>query len=267
MPHAIWRGAISFGLVTVPVTIFSAEESSSQLSFHMLDSRDLAPVKQRRINSNTGETIAWNDVVKGYEVEEGRWVVITEDDFRAANVEATQTIDVLAAVCADEIDPAYFSKPYFLEPSKQGRKAYALLRETLARAKRVALCNVVIRTRQHLAALVPNGDMLTLELLRYPHELRSPAELDLPSSNLADSGVTDAELEMAEQLLRTIETPFEPEKYRDTYRDDLLKLIEKKAAGGEIAVPPEPAASDETGEVVDIMELLKSSLEQARKQA
>jgi DNA end-binding protein Ku len=268
MPHAIWNGSISFGLVTIPVTIFPAEDSSAHLSFHMLDKHDLAPVKQRRINSNTGEEIAWNDVVKGYELESGEWVVVTEDDFRAANVEATQTIDVLAAVCADEIDAVYLDKPYYLQPSKAGRKAYALLRESLARAERVALCNVVIRTREHLAALVPQGEMLLLELLRYPHELRDASGLDLPSEDLAAEGVTDAELDMAEQLINTIEAEFAPEEYRDTYRDDLLALIEKKAAGGEIAVPPEqPVESAGDGEVVDIMSLLKKSLEDARKQA
>ena len=267
MPHAIWNGSISFGLVTIPVTIFPAEDSSASLSFHMLDKHDLAPVKQKRVNANTGEEIVWNDVVKGYELESGEWVVVTDDDFRAANVEATQTIDVLAAVCADEIDAVYLDKPYFLQPSKAGRKAYALLRESLARAKRVALCTVVIRTRAHLAALIPQGEMLLLELLRYPHELRDGAGIEVPSADLASEGVTDAELEMAEQLIDTIKADFSPEEYRDTYRDDLLALIEKKAAGGEIAVPPEqPPASDE-GEVIDIMALLKKSLEDARKQA
>ena len=268
MPHAIWNGSISFGLVTIPVTIFPAEDSSAHLSFHMLDKHDLAPVKQKRVNSNTGEEIAWNDVVKGYELDDGQWVVVTDDDFRAANVEATQTIDVLAAVCADQIDPVYFDKPYYLQPSKAGRKAYALLRESLARAERVALCTVVIRTREHLAALVPQGEMLLLELLRYPHELRGVGEIDVPGEDLAAEGVTDAELEMAQQLIETIQAEFEPSEYRDTYRDDLLALIEKKAAGGEVAVPPEPAApTDDEGEVVDIVALLKKSLEDAQRRA
>lgn len=263
MPHAIWNGSISFGLVTIPVTILPAEETGARISFHQLDKHDLAPVKQKRVNAATGEEVAWEDIVKGYELEGGRWVVVTDDDFRAANVEATQTIDILGAVCADEIDPVYFSKPYFLQPAKAGRKAYALLRETLDAAGRVALCKVVIRTREHLAALMPQGEMLLLEILRYPDELRSADGLDLPGKDLDAEGITESELAMATQLIETIERTFEPAQYHDTYREDLLALIERKAAGGEIAAPPEPSEQTE-GEVVDIMTLLKKSLETAQ---
>lgn len=271
MPHAIWRGSITFGLVTVPVSIVPAEDASANLSFHLLDGRDFSPVHQKRVNSVTGDEVPWDDVVKGYQLPNGSWVVVTEDDMRAANVEATQTIDVLAAVCADEIDPKYFDKPYFLEPARTGRKAYALLRDALRDAGRFALCTVVIRTRQHLAALVPDGDAILLELLRYPHELRSAADLDLPPADLAASGVTDAEVAMAKQLLAAIEKPFDPgaEEYRDRYRDDLLALIERKAAGGEVATAPEPTdgvGGEQGGEVVDIVELLRRSLEQASRQ-
>jgi len=265
MPRSIWKGSISFGLVTVPVNLYPAEDSSAQLSFNMLDGRDMSPIKQKRVNANTGEEVPWEEIVKGYELDSGQWVVLTDDDFRAANVEATQTIDVLAAVCADDIDPRYYDKPYYLEPTKAGRKAYALLRETLAKAERVALCNIVIRTRQHLCALVPDGEMLMVEIVRYPYELRSAEGLDLPSADLAKVGVTEAELSMAQQLLSTIERDFDPSEYRDTYRDDLLALIEKKAAGGEVTVPPEPAEEEQGAEVVDIMEMLKRSLDEAKQ--
>ncbi len=266
MPHAIWKGAISFGLVTIPVTLFTAEDKGSQLSFHMLDGRDLSPIKQKRINETTGEEVAWNDIVKGYALDGGRWVVLDENDFSAANVESTQTIDIISAVCADEIDPAYFDKPYYLEPTKSGRKAYALLREVLARAERVALAKVVIRTRQHLAALVPRGDALTLEILRYPYELRSTDALELPPIDLDKAHVTQAELDMAEQLLRTIERPFDPgaEEYRDTYHDDLLALIERKAQGETVTAASQPAEKP-SGEVVDIVALLKRSLDDAKR--
>ncbi len=267
MPHAIWKGTISFGLVTIPVTLYPAEERRD-LSFRMLDGRDLTPVKQRRVNERTGEEVPWEVVVKGHELESGRFVVVGEEDFRAADVEATQTIDVISAVCAEEIDPAYFDKPYHLEPTRAGRKAYALLRETLRRTGRVALVKVVIRTRQHLAALVPNGPLLMLEILRYPHELRSVDALDLPAEDVAEAGVTEGELDMAAQLVETISRPFDPhaEEYRDTYRDALLALIERKAAGGEIAeaVPVAEAAEAAEGEVVDITALLQASLEAAR---
>jgi DNA end-binding protein Ku len=268
MPHAIWKGSVSFGLVTIPVTLYPAEERRD-LAFRMLDGRDMTPVKQRRVNERTGEEVPWDDIVKGYELEEGRFIVITDDDFRAADVEATQTIDVIAAVCAEEIDPAYFDKPYYLEPARSGRKAYALLREALRRAGRVALAKVVIRTRQHLAALIPDGPLLMLEILRYPHELRATDTLDLPAEDVAEAGVTDAELAIAAQLVETISRPFDPSagEYRDTYRDALLALIERKAEGGEVAeaaVPPAEEPEGEGAEVVDIAALLKASLEAAR---
>lgn len=264
MPHAIWRGSISFGLVTIPVSLFPAEETTARIAFHMLDRRDLSPVKQKRVNASTGEEVPWEEVVKGYEFEPGRWVVLTDDDFRAADVEATQTIDVLAAVCSEEIDPTYFDKPYYLEPAKAGRKAYALLRETLARAKRVALCRVVIRTRERLAVLVPHGDALVLEIIRFPYELRGLGDLNLPGTDLEAAGITAAELDMAAQLIETIAKRFDPADYTDSYHTKLLALIEKKAAGGEIAVPPSPPPAPE-GEVVDIMAMLKRSLEDARQ--
>jgi DNA end-binding protein Ku len=265
MPHAIWKGSISFGLVSVPVSLFAAEEPR-ELSFHLLDDRDLAQVHNRRVNGSTGDEVPWEHVAKGYEVDEGRWVIVTDDDVRAANVEATQTIDVLAAVCASDIHPTYFDKPYYLAPEKAGRKAYALLRETLAQAGRVALAKIVIRTRQHLAAIVPEGDALVLELLRYPYELRGTAELDLPGADLATAGVTDAELVLARQLVDAIAGPFDPQapEYRDTYRDELLALVRRKAEGGEVAAPA-TVAMPEGGEVVDIVALLKRSLDEAKK--
>jgi DNA end-binding protein Ku len=265
MAHAIWKGSISFGLVTIPVSVMPAEEPR-ELAFHLLDGRDMAAVHNKRVNSVTGDEVPWDKVVKGFEVAEGRWVVVTDEDLRAANVEATQTIDVLAAVCADEIHSEYYDKPYYLVPEKAGRKAYALLRETLIRAKRVALAKVVIRTRQHLAAIVPDGDVLLLALLRYPYDLRGTAELDLPEADLKSAGVTEAELKLAEQLVEAIAASFDPDapEYRDTYRDDLLALIERKSAGGEIAVP---AVRDvfPGAEVVDIMSLLKRSLDEAKR--
>ncbi|MDO8963499.1 MAG: Ku protein [Coriobacteriia bacterium] len=265
MPHAIWRGTISFGLVTIPVSLMPAEQPR-ELAFHLLDGRDMSAVHNRRVNE-AGSEVPWENVVKGFEVSEGRWVVVTDDDLRAANVEATQTIDVLAAVCADEIDPKYFDKPYYLQPEKAGRKAYALLREALKREKRVALAKVVVRTRQHLAALVPDGDVLLLEMLRYPYELRDATSLDLPGSDLADSGVTDAEIALAGQLVATIAKPFEPDapEYRDTYRDDLLALIAAKAEGVAAAAPASTAEAPAGGEVVDIVALLKRSLDDARR--
>lgn len=268
MPHAIWRGTISFGLVSIPVSLMPAVQPR-ELAFHLLDERDLSPIHNKRVNERTGEEVAWEHVTKGFEVSKGLFVTVTDDDLRNASVEATQTIDVLAAVCADEIPQELLDTPYYLAPEKAGRKAYLLLLEALRTAKRAALAKIVIRTRQHLAAIVPRGDVLMLEVLRYPYELRGSQEIDLPGAGadaLKAAGVTDAELELAAQLVATIAKPFEPEspEYRDTYHDDVMALIERKAAG-EPVVAPEAAAPAAGGEVVDIVELLKRSLDDAKR--
>lgn len=262
MPNTIWRGDISFGLVTVPVELKAAEESR-QLSFRMLDRRNLAPVKQQRVNAVTGEEVPWDEVVKGYEYEPGQFVVLTDDDFRAANVEATKTIDIFSMVHAEEIGLQYFDKPYYLAPATPAaRKAYAILRETLEASGYVGLAYIVIRSRQHAAALVPSGDALMLEMLRYPHELRSAADLDLPVGEPAELGITEKELALAKQLVDAMVDEFDPSALKDTYHDDLLAMIQRKVETGEVEVPPEePEAPAGGGEVVDIMELLKRSLE------
>ncbi len=269
MPRAIWRGTISFGLVTIPVSLLAAEQPR-ELAFHLLDGRDLTPIHNMRVNEATGKEVEWEHVVKGFEASPGSYVVVTDDDLRSANVEATQTIDVLAAVCADEIHPQLFSAPYYLEPDKAGRKAFLLLREALRSAKRVALAKIVIRTRQHLCALVPDGELLLLEVLRYPYELRETSGIDLPASGdaaMKEAGVTKAELDLATQLVATISKPFDPAapEYRDTYHDDLMALIERKASGAEPAPVPEPAKPEKAGEVVDIVALLTRSLDEAKR--
>ena len=261
MPRAIWKGTISFGLVTIPVGLFSAV-AMRELSFHLLDSRDLSPVRNKRVNEATGEEVPWESVVKGFQLESGRWVTLTDDDFSAANVKATRTIDVLGAVCAEDVAPEFFDTPYLLAPEPQGFKAYALLRDALKTADRVAIAQIVIRSRQRLCALIPEGDALTLEVLRYPYELRNTEGVDLPGSDLKALGVTTAELNLASQLVATIEANWDPAEYKDTYHDDLLALIERKANGETIEVAEPPAETG--GQVVDIMELLKKSVEDAR---
>jgi len=256
----IWKGTISFGLVTIPVSLMPSV-ATRELSFHLLDSHDLSPVHNKRVNS-AGEEVPWDRVVKGYELPDGRWVTLSDEDFKAANVKATQTIDVIGAVCAEDVPLTYFDTPYFLAPDKPGTKAYALLREALQRAGRIAIGRVVIRTRQHLCALVPQGDLLLLEILRYPHDLRDAGDIEVPGDDLAALGVTEAELALAEQLVTTIASTWEPETYTDTYHDDLLALIERKAAGEAVEIVSAPAPS---ATVVDIAELLKRSVEEARR--
>lgn len=260
MPRALWKGTISFGLVTIPVGLMPAV-APKELSFHLLDGQDLTPVHNLRVNA-AGEEVPWERVVKGYELPDGRWVTLADEDFKAANVKATQTIDVIGAVCADQVPLQYFDTPYFLAPEKPGAKAYALLREALKRAQRIAIAQVIIRTRQRLCALVPHGDLLMLEVLRYPYELRDAGEVEVPGGDLDELGVTEAEMALADQLMKTIEAEWDPTQYRDTYREDLLALIDRKAAGEtiEIAEAPAPQAT-----VVDIAELLKRSVEEARR--
>jgi DNA end-binding protein Ku len=177
----LWKGAISFGLVHVPVSLYPATRTD-EVSFDMLDKRDFAPVGYRRYNKLTGEEVPWAEIVKGYEYEEGQYVVVTPEDFKQANVKATQTVEILSFAEAASIDPYYFETPYYLEPGKRGEKGYALLREVLRRTKQVGIAQVVIRARQHLAALIPVDRMLILNTLRYPNELRPASELELPEA-------------------------------------------------------------------------------------
>lgn len=263
MPKSIWRGTISFGLVTIPVSL-STSIAAKEISFHLLDSQTMSPVRNKRVN-DSGEEVAWERVVKGFELDDGRWVTVTDEELKAANVAATQSIDVLGAICADEVPLRYFSTPYHVSPDKAGAKPYALLREALREAGRIAVGQVVIRTRQHLCALVPEGDLLVLQLLHYAHEMRDPTALDVPGSDLAALGVTDAEKDLARQLISTIESGWEPERYRDTYREDVLALIDRKAQGETIELPAEPAESEDAAVVIDIAELLKRSVENARR--
>jgi DNA end-binding protein Ku len=267
MERAIWKGTIGFGLVQIPVGLYSAE-AEEKLSFHQLDKRDLSPIGYERVNKTTGKPVAWEDIVKGYEYDDGRYVVLADADFKAANVDATQTIDILDVVDAREIPPMYFERPYYIAPAKAGKKAYALLREVLARAERVGIAKVVIRTRQHLAAVVPMDEALALVLLRFDDELRDPGRLELPDTKLKALGVTPKELEMAEKLVEGMVSEWDPEKYRDDYREDLLALIEKKAKSGKLDTITEPPESErrprQSAKVIDLMSLLKQSVEGSR---
>lgn len=264
MARALWKGAIAFSLVHIPVTLYPAS-TAAELDFKMLDRRDFAPVGYQRINKRSGEPVPPDAIVKGYEYEDDQYVVMSNEDFREANVEATQTVDIFAFVEAQEIPSWHFETPYYLEPSKRGAKGYALLREVLRRKERVALANVVIRTRQHLAALLPVGRMLVLNTLRFADEIRAFDEASLPGQDLAALNLSEREIEMAERLVDDMGEPWHPERYRDTYREDLLALIHRKVESGETHVIAEHAEGKEaaTGgaEVVDLMALLKRSLD------
>ena len=264
MPRVLWKGAISFGLVHIPVGLYSAEKRNS-FDLTMLDRRTMKPVGFKRYNKETGEDVSWDDIVKGYEYEKDRYVVLTEDDFKRANVEATQTIDILSFGDEDEIPSMYFETPYYLAPDKRGHKGYALLRETLKQTGKVAIANVVIRTRQYVAALLPVGDIIVMNTLRYANELRGADELEVPSSNLKAVGVNPREIEMARKLVDGMTAKWNPDEYRDSYHEDLLALIEKRVQAGQTEVITEPSEEGEErpakGEVIDLMALLKRSVE------
>lgn len=264
MPRSLWKGAISFGLVHIPVVLYSAEDRNS-FDLTMLDRRDMKPVGFKRYNKATGKDVGWDDIVKGYEYEKERYVVLTDDDFRRANVEATQTIDIVSFVDAQDIDPIYFETPYFLAPDKRGDKGYALLRETLKKTDKAGIAMVVIRTRQYVCALLPADDAIVLNTLRYANELKSIKDIDLPAANLKSAGVSPREIEMAAKLVEEMSDRWKPEAFRDTYHEDLMKLIDKRIKAGQTEVVTEPEDEPQApkrAEVVDLMALLKRSVQE-----
>lgn len=255
----VWNGLVSFGLVNIPVSLHSGE-SVKELHFTMLDRRDLSPIGYRKINKSTGDEVPAGRIVKGFRLDDGRYVTLTEEDFRRASPERTQRIEIHSFVDGARIDPAYFERPYYLEPAPKHEKAYALLREAMKRAGRIGVATIVLRARQHLAALMPRGPALTLELLRYPEELRDPGDLHLPAEG--SGGLSEGELAMAERLIEDLAAPWKPERFKDDYRGELLDFIEKKAKAGKAEAGP--AAAKPRGSATppgDIMALLKKSLE------
>lgn len=264
MARVLWKGAISFGLVHIPVGLYSAEKRNS-FDLTMLDRRTMKPVGFKRYNKETGEDVTWDDIVKGYEYEKERYVVLTEEDFKRANVEATQTVDILSFVNGAEIGPMYFETPYYLAPDKRGHKGYALLRETLKQTGKVGIANVVIRTKQYVAALIPVGEVIVMSTLRYANELRPADEFEVPSKDLKSVGITPREIDMARRLVDEMSDTWKPEELHDTYHEDLMALIEKRIQAGQTEVVTEPSVEEEErpakGEVIDLMALLKRSVE------
>jgi DNA end-binding protein Ku len=255
--RGLWKGAISFGLVNVPVELHSARKRAADLDMTMLDKRDLSPVGYRRVNKATGKEVPWGEVVKGYEYKDDKYVVLSDEDFRRANPEAAKTVDIHAFVELADIAPQYFDTPYYLVPGKRGEKPYALLRDTLKKSGKAGVASVVIRTKQYLAALVAQDDIMVLNTLRYDDELKDPAELEVPGAR-----VTGQELDMALRLVEDMADDWKPQRYKDTFRDDLKKRIQEKIKAGETEEITEPEKQPrEKGEVIDLMSALKRSLE------
>ena len=258
MAHAIWTGAINFGLVTIPVRLFTAVRSND-LSFNMLHAKDEGRIKYERVCSVDGKPVPWDEIVKGYEYEKGEYVVLTDEDFAKVNPEATQSVDILEFVELDKISPMFFDKPYYLEPTKQGRHAYALLREALTSTNRVAIARVVIRTKEYIAAVKPIDGALVLELMHWASEIVGTNTLEIPGSE----ALPQKEMQMARMLIDTMSVDeFEPEKFTNRYHDELLTMIEARAAGKELPTPKKAPARPK---VVNLMDVLAQSLEESKK--
>jgi DNA end-binding protein Ku len=256
--RSIWKGAISFGLVNIPVSLYSAEERND-LKFSLIDKRDDGKIRYLRINETTGEEVAYENIVKAYEFDDGDYVVMTDEDFEQADVEATKTVDIETFILREELNFMYLEKPYFIAPTKGGEKPYVLLREAMEKTGKIAIARVVIRTKAYLAAIYSSDNILVLNLIRFHDELRSADELKIPDS----VKISKKEMDLAESLIEGMTAQWKPEDYEDEYKDAVMKRIEAKAKKkGKEELPEEEKAEDSgSGKVVDIMDLLKKSVE------
>jgi DNA end-binding protein Ku len=253
---AIWKGSLTFGLVNIPVELKTAVRAD-HISFRLLHKEDLSPVKYERVCQAEGEPVAWNEIVKGYEYEKGKFVVLTDEDFKTAALEQSKTIDILDFVKEDEIDLRYFETPYYLVPSKGGEKPYALLREAIRQTGSVGIGKIIIRQTQHLTAVKVVGDALVLEIMRFANELVDAKEFSFPSRE----AIRPQELQMAEQLVANLAEPFDPTRYTDEYRANLMKIIKAKMKGKKVKLE-EPAGEAPDSDVLDLMSRLRASLEE-----
>ena len=254
--RAIWKGSISFGLVNIPIALYPATRRE-EMKFRLLRKSDLSPVNYKRVAEKDGKEVPWEQIVKGFEYEKGKFVVLNDKDFQRVDLEATQTVDIQDFVEVEEIDPMYFYKPYYLEPQKGGDKAYTLLRETLEKTRKVGIAKVIIKTRQYLAGVKPLKDALVLELMHFPEELADPEKLNLPKKS-AEPG--RREIQMAEALVENMSSEWNPKKYKDDYRDALMEVIEEKVEAGGKEIEEKPKAKKPSTKVIDLVEVLQQSL-------
>lgn len=254
----IWKGTISFGLVNIPISLHRAT-TQEDLRFRLLRKSDLSPVNYKRVAEVDGKEVAWDQIVKGYEYEDGKFVVLKDEDFKRVDIEATQTIDIIDFVELKGIDPMFFDRPYYMEPQKNADKAYALLRDVLRSENKVGIAKVVIKTRQHLAAIKPRAQLLVLELMHFADELINPAELNSPKTIKPSNG----EMKMAGELVKSMTALWKPEKYTDQYRKELLSLIHRKIKAGGKELPEAKTTARKPTNVIDLMEVLKRSLKES----
>lgn len=257
--RTLWKGAITFGLVSIPVSLYPATRRE-ELKFRMLRKKDLSPINYKRVAENDGKEVPWDQIVKGYEYEKGKFVVLKEEDFARVDVEATQTVDIMNFVSLDEVDPLLFYKPYYLEVGKGGDKAYVLLRDALVKSGKIAIAKVVIRVRQHLAAIKPQKDGLVLELMHFPDELIDVSKFGEPK----ERKVGASEMKMAQQLIDSMTTKWDPDAYVDDYREELEQMIEDKIEKGDKATP-KPTRRKRPENVIDLVSVLKESLKETSK--
>jgi DNA end-binding protein Ku len=258
--RAIWKGSISFGLVNIPIALYPATRRED-LKFRLLRESDLSPVNYKRVAEKDGKEVPWDKIVKGYEYEKGKFVILSDKDFQRVDLEATQTVDIQDFVDVEEIDPMYFYKPYYLEPQKGGDKAYALLRETLAKTKKVGIAKVIIKTRQYLAGVKPLEHALVLELMHFAEELADAEKLNVPKKS-AEPG--KREIDMAKALVESMSAEWNPTKYKDDYRDALLDVIEEKVESGGKEIEEKPKEKKPSSKVIDLVAVLQESLAKAQ---
>jgi DNA end-binding protein Ku len=257
MARAIWKGSISFGLVNIPIALYPATRRE-EFKFRLLRKSDLSPVSYKRVAEKDGKEVPWDQIVKGYEYEKGKYVVLKDEDFERVDLEATQTVDIQDFVEQKEIDPIFFYKPYYLEPRKGGDKAYALLRDALKDSGKVGIAKVVIKTREYLAGLKPEDGVLVLELMHFADELADPGKLHAPKK----AEVGKREMNMAKSLIDSMTSKWEPEKYKDDYREALMEVIEEKVEAGGKEIEEKPRKAPKPTKVIDLVSVLQKSLEQ-----
>ena len=257
MARAIWKGSISFGLVNIPIALYPATRRE-ELKFRLLRKSDLSPVNYKRVAEKDGKEVPWDQIVKGYEYEKGRYVLLQDEDFQRVDIEATQTVDIQDFVELDEIDPIFFYKPYYLEPQKGGDKAYALLRDALKDSKKVGMAKVVIKTREYLAGVKPEDGALVLELMHFADELADASKLHIPKK----VEVGKREMTMAKSLIDSMSSKWNPEKYKDDYREALMEVIEAKVEAGGKEIEEKPSKAPKPTKVIDLVSVLQKSLEE-----
>jgi DNA end-binding protein Ku len=257
MARAIWKGSISFGLVNIPIALYPATRRE-ELKFRLLRESDLSPVNYKRVAEKDGKEVPWNQIVKGYEYEKGKYVILKDEDFQRVDLEATQTVDIQDFVEQEEIDPIFFYKPYYLEPQKGGDKAYALLRDALKDSGKVGIAKVVIKTREYLAGVKPENGVLVLELMHFADELADPGKLHVPKK----TEVGKREMNMAKSLIDSMSSKWNPEKYKDDYREALMEVIEEKVEAGGKEIEEKPKKAPKPTKVIDLVSVLQKSLEQ-----